>query len=174
VLGSLVGLGLLVGIVWALAAAVQVLLSPITLIVLGIAAVVAVLIYAYNHFKAFRTVVDALGTFLKTVFVGAWKAAGEVVDWFSKTVMPYVREAINAVFKWFSAHKEEFKAAWDAMVKGVKELADWFNDNVLKWIRERIKDLTDWWHSHSKEITQVWHFVFEFIKTQAKVTFDIM
>jgi len=174
ILGSLIGLGLLVGIVWALAAAVQVLLSPITLIVLGIAAVVAIVVYAYNHFKTFRTIMNELGSALKTGFVEAWKAAGAVVDWFSKNVMPYVKEAINGLFKWFSSHKEDFQKAWDTLVQGVKDAAKWFNDNVLDWIRARIKDLTDWWHSHSKEITQVWHFVFEFIKTEAKVAFEFV
>lgn len=174
VLGSLVGLGLLAAVVWSLAAAVQVLLSPVTLVVLGIAALVAIVIYAYNHFKTFRTILNAIGSFLKGVFVASWKAAAAIVQWFSDHVMPYVRKAIQGLIHWFSSHKDEFKAAWDKLVKGVHALAKWFNDNVLKWIRDRIKDLTSWWKSHSSEIKQVWHFVWTYVKTEAKVAFDLI
>lgn len=174
VLGSLVALGALVVVVWALAAAVQVLMSPITLIVVGIGLLVAGIIYAYKHFETFRTVLNAVGSFLKGVFVGAWHAAAAVVQWFSDNVMPLVKKAIDAVFSWFSAHKQQFIAAWDALVKGVKELADWFNDNVIDWLKGIIGDFIKWWHSHSDEIKQVWHFVWEYIKTEAKVAWDIL
>lgn len=174
VLGSLVALGALAAVIWLITTAVEILLSPVTLIVLGIAALVAIIIYAYKHFASFRNVVNEVGTFLKTTFVAAWKIAGQVVQWFSNDVMPYLKAAIEAVFTWFSAHKEDFKKAWDSVVHAIQDLAKWFNDNVLKWIQARIKDLTDWWSSHSKELTQVWHFVFQFIKTEAKVAFDLL
>ncbi|MER6374874.1 phage tail tape measure protein [Streptomyces mirabilis] len=148
VLGSLVALGALAAVVWAVAAAVQVLLSPVTLIVVGIAALVAGLVYAYNHFKTFRAIVDNVASFLKTVFVGAWHLAAKAVD--------------------------AFAPVWDAMVKTVKSIVQWFNDNVLSWIKDRVSDLVSWWKSHSKELTAVWHFVFEFIKTEAKVAFDLV
>lgn len=174
VIGSLVGLGALAAVIWVLGAAVQFLLSPVTLIVLGIAALVAIIIYAYKHFASFRNIVNQVGTFLKTVFVAAWKAAGQIVQWFSDHVMPYVRKAIEALIKWFSSHKDEFKKAWDTVVKEVRHLAKWFDDNVLKWIRARIKDLTDWWRGHSKEISKVWDTLFTVIKTNAKVAFDLV
>ncbi len=174
ILGSLMAIGLLTAIVWSLAMAVQVLMSPITLVVIGIIALVAIVVYCYNHFKTFRNIMNDLASFLKAAFVGAWKAAGAIVDWFGKNVMPGVKDAINAVFKWFSSHKEDFKKAWDTLVQGVKDAAKWFNDNVLQWIKARIKDLTDWWHSHSKELIQIWNFLFSVIKMNAKIVFDIV
>lgn len=174
ILGSLVALGLLAAAIAVVGTVIDVLFSWVGLIVIAIAALVVGIIYCYNHFKTFHKIVDDVASFLKSVFVGAWKIAGQVVDWFSKNVMPYLKKAIEAVISWFSAHKDDFVKAWDTLVKGVQDLAKWFNDNVLKWIKARIKDLTTWWHSHSKEIIQVWKFVWEFIKTEAKVTFDIL
>lgn len=174
VLGSLVALGLLAAAITVVGTVIDVLFSWVGLIVIAIAALVVGIIYCYNHFKTFHKVVNDIASFLGSVFVGAWKVAGDIVNWFSKNVMPYVKAAIEAVISWFSAHKDDFVKAWDTLVKAVKDLAKWFDENVLKWIKARIKDLTDWWHSHSKEITQVWHFVFEFIKTEAKVAFDLI
>ena len=120
----------------------------VELIVVGVMAVGAALVYAYNHFKTFRTIVNDVATFMKGVFVLSWRVAGL---------------AIRAL-----------AVAWDATAKAVHVIAKWFDQNVLKWIKARTKDLTDWWKSHSKEITEVWHFVFEFINTEAKVAFDII
>lgn len=174
VLGSLVALGALAAVIWLITTAVEILISPVTLIVLGIAALVAGLIYAYKHFTAFRNIVNEIGSFLKTVFVAAWRIAGQVVQWFSNDVMPHIQAAIQAFFTWFGSHKEDFKKAWDDVVHAVQDLAKWFNDNVIKWIQARINDLISWWSSHSKELIQVWKFVFSIIKTEAKVAFDLL
>lgn len=174
VLGSLVGLGALAAVIWLITTAIEILISPIGLVVVGIAALVAGAIYAYKHFASFRNVVKEVGAFLKTAFIDAWHVAGKVVQWFSDDVMPRVREAIKAVFAWFSAHKEDFKSAWESVVHEVKDIAKWFNENVLKWIKDRTKELTDWWKGHSKEVMQVWHFLLEYIKTGVKVTYDVI
>lgn len=47
---------------WAGAAAMLVLTSPITLVILGVGLLVAGVIYAYNHFEGFRNVVNDLGS----------------------------------------------------------------------------------------------------------------
>jgi hypothetical protein len=62
--------------------------NPIGLIVLAIAALVAGLIYAYKHSKAFRDIVDAVGRALKTAavavghfFVAVWDVGKKVFTW---------------------------------------------------------------------------------------------
>lgn len=62
----------------ALAGGLAFLTSPIGLVVAGIAAVVAGLIYAYNNFEGFRKVVQATGAAIGVAF-GAIVKAGEVV-----------------------------------------------------------------------------------------------
>ena len=174
ILGSLVALGLLAAAITVVGTVIDVLFSWVGLIVVAIAGLVIGIIYCYNHFQTFHKIVNDVASFLKSVFVAAWQAAGAVVDWFSKTVMPYVKKAIDDLISWFSAHKDDFSKAWDTVVKTVQSIVKWFNDNVLSWIKDRIKDLTDWWSSHSKEITEVWHFVTAAIQTYVKVAFDFV
>jgi hypothetical protein len=77
------------------AGAMAVLTSPITLIVLGIAALTAGVIYAYTHFTWFRNAVDAVGR----AFVTAWQ-------WISSTFMAGIRAVpgiIGAIVGFFRA-----------------------------------------------------------------------
>jgi hypothetical protein len=77
------------------AGAMAVLTSPITLIVLGIAALAAGVIYAYTHFAFFRNAVDAVGR----AFVTAWQ-------WISSTFMAGIRAVpgiIGAIVGFFRA-----------------------------------------------------------------------
>jgi len=69
-------------------------LSPLTLVVVGIAALAAGVVYAYTHFKPFRDVVDAVGRFLRGVFLGALHAA--------ITGFRDLTGAVQAVGGWFA------------------------------------------------------------------------
>lgn len=69
-----VALGVLVGVLAAVRVAmiavnIVMALNPFTIIVLAIAALVAGLIYAYQHFEGFRNVVNAVFTFVKNLIV---------------------------------------------------------------------------------------------------------
>lgn len=57
---------------WAWNAAVNA--NPISLVVIGIAALIAGLVLAYNHFEGFRNVINAVGSALKTGFM-IWLSA---------------------------------------------------------------------------------------------------
>jgi phage-related protein len=59
--------GIWTGVQWLLNAAMSA--NPIALVVLAIAALVAGVIYAYTHFKWFRTIVDAVFGWLKSAVV---------------------------------------------------------------------------------------------------------
>ncbi|MFA7265208.1 MAG: tape measure protein [Candidatus Nanopelagicales bacterium] len=90
--------------VWAIAQALLnavMAASPLTWIVLGIAALVAGLVYAYQNFETFRNVVDTVFGFIKTV-------VGAVVSWFTETAMPYIQAG------WAIA-VQAFQAAWAAI-----------------------------------------------------------
>ena len=115
-------------------------------IALGIMALGAALVYAYAHFKTFRTIVNDVASFLW----GALKLA------FAGAVL-----AIHA-----------FRDAWDVMAKAVHAIVKWFDQNVLSWIKARIADLTAWWHAHADEITAVWRVAFGLLATIATVWWD--
>lgn len=64
-LGIAATLGPVLILIGALASSLAILINPITLVVAGIAALVAGLVYAYAKFEAFREIVNAVGTVLK-------------------------------------------------------------------------------------------------------------
>lgn len=171
VLAGAIGTTLVAAII-AVGGALASALGPELLIAAGIMAVGAAVVYAYTHFKTFHNIVNEIGRFLAGAFSAAWKAAGQVIDWFRSSVLPLVKEAIKAVFDWFAAHKEEFKAAWDGLVHAVEAVAKWFNDNVLSWIRARIAELVAWWHDHSAEIKEIWSGLFKELSTIVKLFWD--
>lgn len=155
ILAGVIG-GVLVAAVTALGVAMVSAFGWLELIAVGIAAVVAGVVYAYEHFKTFRTVIDDVGKFLGTTFKAAWQAAGAVIDWFRADVLPAVEAAIGDVFAWFEAHKADFEAAWDDLVHDIEAIIHWFDANVLQWIEARVSELVTWWQQHSAEITQIW------------------
>lgn len=90
----------------ALAGAIASLFNPVTLIVIGIAALVAGIVYAYDHFKWFKKIVNELGRVFKVVFEGIWAA----VKFYFKMV----------------------KAEFDVFVSVIKALWRIFGDDILK------------------------------------------
>jgi len=97
--------------------------NPIGLIIIGVAALVAGIIYAYNHSETFRRIVQATWSGIKAAVMA-------VVDWLTGTAWPAIR------------------AVWDFIVAGVKMVAAAFEYNfnfaraivsaVWQWIQNRI------------------------------------
>lgn len=77
------------------------LANPIFLIVAAVAALVAGIVWAYKNFEGFRNVVDAVFGFIKQV-------VGAVVNWFTDTAMPYLKQGWDFAVR-------TFQAAWDAI-----------------------------------------------------------
>jgi TP901 family phage tail tape measure protein len=154
VLASVIG-GVLVAALWGVVGALSAM--EINPVMLGITALAAAAIYAWTHFKAFRTAVADVASFLKTVLVGAFHIA---------------QMAVAALVSWVKGHSKEFSAAWSATVHEVEGWAKWFDKNVLSWIRARIADLVGWWKDHSAEISTVWQHVWTLISTAVKVAWD--
>jgi murein DD-endopeptidase MepM/ murein hydrolase activator NlpD len=76
----------------ALDAALAVLTSPITLVIVGVAALAAGLIYAYKHSDRFHHIV-----------VAAWQAVKDsavaVVHWFTRSFVPFFTDTIPNAFR---------------------------------------------------------------------------
>ncbi len=149
--------GLLVAALWSVVGALTAI--EVNPVVLGITAVAAAAIYAYTHFAPFREAVNAVASILRTVLVGALRLA---------------QAAISALISWFAAHKNDFVAAWSALVHGVQALAKWLDDNVIKWIQARLADLVSWWRSHAAEIRQVWAVLWAAIAIDAIAVWDMV
>lgn len=94
---------------WVLNAALSI--SPIGLIVAGIALLVGGLIYAYKNFGWFKTAVDAVWGWIKSswptvvkVFQAVWEGIKTGISWFVDNVWKPSWEAVKAVWKvvWFA------------------------------------------------------------------------
>ncbi|NUR65145.1 MAG: phage tail tape measure protein [Streptomyces sp.] len=164
----------LVAAIIAVGTALYAAIGPELAIAAGVMAVGAALVYCYNHFKTFRTIVNDVGRFLASQFKLAWWAAGQAVHWFATTVIPAARTAITGLISWFSAHKQQFSGAWSSMVHTVQGLVHWFNTNVLAWVKARIADLTAWWKLHGDQIRAIAKVVFAAIGLYAKMWWDSM
>jgi len=125
-IGPLVkGLGLILGVILAITTATKIWTiavgifnavmdaNPITIVIVAIAALVAGVIYAYNHFGWFKDGVQA-----------AWKgiqvAAKAVGDWFSGTLWPLLKK----IFAWTPlglvvGNWGAVKAFFSGLVKGI-------------------------------------------------------
>lgn len=156
VLAGALGVTLVAAIV-AVGGALVAAIGWAEVIAVAIIAAGAAVVYAYTHFKTFRTIVNDTGRILKTVFQDAVKGT---------------RIAIKDLVDWWQQHQAQFTAAWNAVFKAVQALAKWFNDNVIAWIRTRISDLVGWWHQHGKEIEQVWKAMFKQLEATAKFWWD--
>lgn len=90
----LAGAAAIAGII-ALGAAIAGLFNPISLIIVGIAALAAGIVYAYNHFEGFRNVVQSVIEYFKE----AWPDIQKVIeDVFA--VITTIFEAFIAYLKW--------------------------------------------------------------------------
>ncbi|RCH70433.1 phage tail tape measure protein [Streptomyces sp. SDr-06] len=127
---------------WLLNAAMDA--NPVTLIVIAIAALVAVLIYAYNHSKTFREIVQAAFRAVATVAMWLWHnvfepvfhgiatAVGWVVD-FIKAHWPLLLAiltgpigiAVLLITKYWRQISDAFSTAYHAVIDTVVSLVTW-------------------------------------------------
>jgi TP901 family phage tail tape measure protein len=166
--------GVLVGAIIALGTAAAVAAGPEILIATVIIGLGYAVMYAYQHFKIFRTVVDDVGKFMMTNFKVAWFAAGAIIDWFRTDILPKVVAGIKDVISWFDSHKEDFKDAWDTLVKEVEKLVHWFDDNVLKWLKARLDEFSTWWKQHGTEIEDIWKVAWGIIATILVIAWNLV
>ena len=107
--------------------------NPISLIIIGIAALAAGLIYAYQHSETFRTIVDA-----------AFKAIGDMATWlWNNALQPLIKmfvEGLSAIIYWLGEMFRSLgnvpgfewaKEAGDKMNKAAKEVND-FSKSIDK------------------------------------------
>jgi len=95
---------------WLLNAALDA--NPIGLIVIAIAALVAGLIYAYNHSAAFRAIVQAVWAAIRV-------AIATVINWITGTVWPALVAAWNAIANGAVNLWHMIVNAWNAIRSGI-------------------------------------------------------
>ena len=117
--------------------------NPISLIIIGVAALAAGLIYAYQHSETFRTIVDA-----------AFKAIGDMATWlWNNALQPLIKmfvEGLSAIIYWLGEMFRSLgnvpgfewaKEAGDKMNKAAKEVND-FSKSIDKIPPKASVDIT--------------------------------
>jgi hypothetical protein len=115
--------------------------SPLTLIIVGIVALVAAVIYAYKRFGWFRTAVQTTWNAIKTASLILWNTVlkpffdwfGKVVVWlWQKVIKPYVTfiidywQLVGSVAMWL------WKKALAPVFKGIGSVIAWWWRNIVK------------------------------------------
>ncbi|HET6634706.1 MAG TPA: transglycosylase SLT domain-containing protein [Streptomyces sp.] len=112
--------------------------NPITLIVIGIIALVAAVIYAYKHFAWFRKAVQVAWDWIKKASMWAWNNV-------LKPIFNFIGDIIS--WLWHTIIKPLFKL-WVAQFKVIGAIATWLWKNVLKPVFGFIGDIISWVWDH--------------------------
>jgi phage-related protein len=109
--------------------------NPVGLIVLGIAALVAALVIAYNKSAAFRTIVDAVWNGIKAAFNAAWpviKAVFEGIGHFITNILVPAFNWLwhNVVVPAWNGIRVASQAAWTIM-SAIFNAIGWVINNVI-------------------------------------------
>ena len=134
---------ILTGVTTVLGGVFAFLTSPLTLIALGIAAIITIGYLLYAHWDEIKAYAEEVWNAIKDWVNQAWEgikqAWSNIGEWFSEKW-----EAVKAIFEpvgqWFS---EKFQQAWDFIVNIFKDIGQWFSDrwNEVKTI---LSPLADW------------------------------
>lgn len=131
---------------WVAAAAVGATIWPMTATIAGIGLLVGAVIYAWQHFDGFRSVV-----------LGVWdniKAATALaVTWFQTTAVPWIRSALTvagAAFTWL--WRTIVQPVWNGIVAAITWAWNGFImpvfEELTRFIREVIAPAALWlWHN---------------------------
>lgn len=117
------------------------LMNPIFLVITAIAALVAGLIYAYNHCETFRNIVNQAFTVIKNVVV---------------TVIDTIRTVIVTVFNFIKNH---FSTTWNAAKNIVVTVWNAIKGAVTSAINAVRSTVTSVWNAIRSVTTTVWNAI---------------
>ena len=143
----------------ALSVAMAFLTSPIGIIIVAIAAIVAILVVLYKKNEGFRNFVDKTWRAIAGFFVNAWNnhiwpILQAIGQWFSKTGIKWVKAYWTAVQMYWKAIVTVVKWAWENVIKPVWNAIVWYITNVL----------IPYWKSIWPTIQTVWNAIVAVIK----------
>jgi hypothetical protein len=126
--------------------------NPIILVIAGIAALIAGIIYAYNNCKPFRDLINTIGAYLQGAFLAAWNAISGAVSWFNTNViqpvssalswfwnnvlMPLANFLVGTLLAEWNALSNGWSWAYNHLIKPVFDALVWAYNNILKPIAD--------------------------------------
>lgn len=151
---ALGGLAAAIGVVTLATTAFSIALNStgIPLIIVGIAALVASLVYAYQHSARFRAIAQQVGTVIKTQVV---PMVASLARWFAGSLLPAVLKVANTV-------GQRLRPIFDQLVKT-------FRTSVLPTLQRLIAKFREWQPTIQKVIVVVVRIIGTLLKFAATV-----
>lgn len=127
----------------AFGAAIQFLTSPIGLVILAIAALIAIVVLLVTHWDQVKAAAAACWA----AIVAAWNVAAA---WFNNTVVTPVKNFFAAMW---ATIKSAAQTAWSGIVSVWNVVSTWFNTNIIKPVGKFFSDL---WAGISGAASSAW------------------
>ena len=119
--------------------------NPIGAVVAAIAALVAAVVYAYNHFEGFRNSVQSMWSKLRELWSMLYERLKPAFDLIGKLVGGVIKIA----FAWFAKQLEIVCTVIGAVADGIMDLIKWF-DKLLEPIGRACRKLAEYLHLRDK------------------------
>ena len=115
--------------------------NPIGAVVAAIAALVAAVVYAYNHFEGFRNSVQSMWSKLRELWSMLYERLKPAFDLIGKVL----GGAIKIAFSWFAKQLEIICTVIGVVADGIMDLIKWF-DKLLAPIEKVCRKLGEFLH----------------------------
>lgn len=151
------------------------LATPIGLIITGVAALTAGLVYFFTQTEKGKET-------WSRIWAAIQDAAERVAQWWTNTAVPalqagweMIQAAAQAVSEWWTTTlAPALQAAWDTILAAAVEVAAWYQTHVApvftevgeliravveRWVKPALQDLSRWWGETWAKVQELWRRV---------------
>jgi SLT domain-containing protein len=148
--GLILGFQAFAGVMWILDAALNA--NPISLIVIGLVALGAALVIAYQHSETFRNVVNAAWNGIKAAATATWAVLGPILSAIGRWVGTFL---VTAFHVWVAVVKAEFGAVQE-IARALWRVIGPILSAIVKWVGTHLVTAFKlWWTTSSVILTSV-------------------
>jgi hypothetical protein len=130
--------------------------NPIMLVVLGLVALAAGIIYAYKHSETFRTIVQATFAGVKAAFDVCWTAIKTGFAWLQghwKLVLSILTGPIGTAAIFIATHWSQIKKGAEGLVTGLKTVFAKVTDFILAPFKAAFNGISAAWNNTAGQLS---------------------
>ncbi|MFC5184366.1 phage tail tape measure protein [Actinomadura harenae] len=135
--------------------------NPISLVIVAIGALVAAIIYAWQHFAWFRDGVKAVGHAIKQAWDVLWHGCEAVMKWFVNGPLKSLQADMKVFTEWWKQHGDQVKKVAEVVWKFVQMVIHVYWTLIMAELKIGLALLK-----------AVWTFAWGFIKDLVKLVWD--
>jgi phage-related protein len=148
--GLVVGFRLFSAAVWLVNLAMAA--NPISLVVIGLVALGAALVIAYQHSETFRRIVDAAWSGIQAGAVAAWKVLGPILSSIARWVGTFL---VTAFHLWVAVVRAEFSAVQE-IARALWRVIGPILSAIVRWVGTHlVAAFKLWWTTSSVILTSI-------------------